>query len=64
MLKLIHLQLQDLQTQTITTYRYYIIIEIIAKSLFFFLRDGFLEVIHSIDDKVINLAAENGSLLQ
>jgi hypothetical protein len=63
MLKLIHLQLQDLQTQTITTYRYYIIIEIIAKSLFFFLRDGFLEVIHSIDDKV-NLAAENGSLLQ
>jgi hypothetical protein len=58
MLKLIHLQLQDLQTQTITTYRYYIIIEIIAKSPFFFLRDGFLEVIHSIDDKV-NLAAEN-----
>ena len=58
MLKLIHLQLQDLQTQKFTTYRYYIIIEIIAKSLFFFLRDGFLEVIHSIDDKV-NLAAEN-----
>jgi hypothetical protein len=63
MLKLINLQLQDLQTQTITTYRYYIIIKIIAKSLFFFLRDGFLEVIQSIDDKV-NLAAENGSLLQ